>query len=364
MKIIPIGKPQIIMSNPQSRHNYFGWPTVARLQNGKIAVVASGFRLRHVCPFGKTVISYSEDEGKTYTPPAVVIDTVLDDRDGGILPFGEKSVIVTSFNNTVAFQRKYAASAYDTSYLNSVTPEEENAAIGATFRISHDCGVTFGPIHKSPVTSPHGPVSLPDGSLLWIGRTFSPGNSPMPGVDRIKAYRISPDGSMEFVGQIENIQIDGRTLLSCEPHAVVLDDGTILVHIRTHSYDGSNTIFTIFQSESRDFGKTWTTPRQLLPLSGGAPPHLFKHPSGVLICTYAHRGTPFSTPPYAIKAMFSWDNGKTWDTDHSIYTTGLGPDLGYPSTILLADGSLLTVFYGRLEADSPAVVMQQRWRFE
>ncbi|MBQ8552488.1 MAG: hypothetical protein IJ428_06720 [Clostridia bacterium] len=63
MKITPIGSPETVMHNPDSRHNYFAWPTVTRLQNGKLAVVASGFRLFHVCPFGKTVISYSEDDG-------------------------------------------------------------------------------------------------------------------------------------------------------------------------------------------------------------------------------------------------------------------------------------------------------------
>ena len=84
MKIIPSGDVRVIMQNPCSRHNYFGWPTAAKLQNGRIAVVASGFRCRHVCPFGKTVIAYSEDGGETYTLPAPVIDTVLDDRDGGI----------------------------------------------------------------------------------------------------------------------------------------------------------------------------------------------------------------------------------------------------------------------------------------
>ena len=67
-------------------------------------MVASGFRLRHLCPFGKAVIAYSEDAGETYTQPAPVIDTVLDDRDSGIVPFGEKQVIVTSFNNTVEDQ--------------------------------------------------------------------------------------------------------------------------------------------------------------------------------------------------------------------------------------------------------------------
>ena len=99
MKIIQIGDPKIVMDNPNSHHNYFGWPTVARLQNGKIAVAASGFRLRHVCPFGKAVMSVSEDEGAHYTAPAPIIDTVLDDRDTGLCPFGESGLVLTSFNN-------------------------------------------------------------------------------------------------------------------------------------------------------------------------------------------------------------------------------------------------------------------------
>ena len=118
MKIQKIGEPKIIISNPDSYHNYFAWPTVSRLQNGKIAVVASGFRLAHVCPFGKAVISYSENEGESYTVPAPIIDTPLDDRDAGILAFGESNVIVTSFNNKVEFQMsekdnaKYGGDAY------------------------------------------------------------------------------------------------------------------------------------------------------------------------------------------------------------------------------------------------------------
>jgi hypothetical protein len=145
MKIMTHGEPQIIMSNPSSHHSYFGWPTAAKLQNGKIAVVASGFRRRHICPFGKTVISYSEDEGKTYTRPAPVIDTTLDDRDGGIVAFGESGVIVTSFNNHVDFQKSLPyADAYDHAYLDTVTNEEDARDIGATFVFSSDFGVTFG----------------------------------------------------------------------------------------------------------------------------------------------------------------------------------------------------------------------------
>ena len=93
---ITVSENKIIMSNDTSIFNYFGWPTVARLKNGKLAVVASGFRLAHVCPFGKCVISFSEDEGKSWTFPTPVIDTLLDDRDGGITPFGESSFFISS----------------------------------------------------------------------------------------------------------------------------------------------------------------------------------------------------------------------------------------------------------------------------
>lgn len=356
MRIIKSGPPRIIISNPHSHHNYFGWPTVAKLQNGRIAVVASGFRRRHVCPFGKTVISYSEDGGETYTPPAPVIDTVLDDRDGGILAFGESGVIVTSFNNTTAFQRRNSESdAYDLSYLDTVDPQEEADALGATFRISQDRGVTFGALHKSPVSSPHGPLKLPDGTLLWIGYRFSPNDTPQPDAC-IEAHRIYPDGTMEYVGRIENVTIDGAEPLSCEPHAVLLDDGTLLAHIRVEQ--DRPRIFTIWQSESRDGGKTWSKPVSLLPLNGGSPPHILKHSSGVLICTYGYR-----QPPYGIKAMFSRDNGRTWDHGYDVYVNNVSSDLGYPSSVELDDGSILTVFYAHPGENEPAVIMQQKWQF-
>ena len=231
MKVVLTENPKIIMSNPDSRHSYFAWPSIARLQNGKLAVVASGFRLKHVCPFGKTVISYSEDEGRTYTLPAPVIDTPLDDRDGGILAFGEKSVMVTSFNNSVRFQREFQKNrttkdinqAYMLSYLDTVDPEEEQKYWGSTFRISHDLGVTFGEILKSPITSPHGPIQLRDGSILWVGRIFAEKGLDLA-LDRIFSYRVNPDGSMEKLGEIEDIFYEGKKLLSCEPYAFELAD--------------------------------------------------------------------------------------------------------------------------------------------
>ena len=352
MKVVKIDEPKVVMSSPDSKHGYFGWPTACRLQNGKIAVVASGFRLRHVCPFGKTVISYSENDGETYTYPAPVIDTPLDDRDGGIVAFGEKNVVVTSFNNTAEFQRKSTEDPYCLSYIDTITKQDEEKYLGASYRISEDCGVTFGEIKKVPVMIPHGPLVMNDGSLLWIGRPYDHRNTK----DCIKTYKENAEGEFELIGEIENVINDsGEMAVSCEPHSILLKDGSILTHIRVQLAG----YFTVFQSKSTDGGRTWTKPRQLLDDFGGAPPHLFRHSSGLLMCTYCLREAPF-----VVKVMFSKDEGETWDTGHDIYVNGVSADMGYPSTVELKDKSLLTVFYATPEKGAKAVIMQQKWRFE
>ncbi len=346
MQIELIGKPKTIISNPHSHHGYFAWPTVSRLQDGKIAVGASGFRVEHVCPFGKAVISYSYDGGETYTLPAPVIDTPLDDRDAGLCPFGENGVIFTSFNNTAEMQREYNKDdKYVQSYIDTITKEDEEKYLGSSFRISRDCGITFGEIIHSPVTSPHGPTELKDGTVLWAGNNF---NNVYGGIE---IHRLNTEnGETELIGNIANID---KELFFNEPHLVELPDGTLICHIRVEN----DTVFTIYQSVSNDKGKTWSEPERLLDETGGAPPHLLLLSSGMLICTYGRR-----KKPYGIMAMISLDGGKSWEKDIRIFDAFDSDDLGYPSTVEFDDGTLLTVFYAT-EADGiPCRIMQQKWK--
>jgi len=48
----------------------------------------------------------------------------------------------------------------------------------------------------------------------------------------------------------------------------------------------------------------------------------------------------------------------------SIATDGIGSDLGYPSTVELADGQLLTVWYERMKESPKAVLRQAKWSIE
>jgi hypothetical protein len=144
----------------------------------------------------------------------------------------------------------------------------------------------------------------------------------------------------------------------CEVHAVVLEDGSVLAHIRVER-KAAPSLFTLFQTVSRDGGRTWSEPRQILSDLGGAPSHLLKTSSGMLICSYGYR-----REPYCVRVMFSRDNGETWENESDIYVNGINKDLGYPSTVELSDGSFITVFYAHLGQEESAVILQQRWKIE
>lgn len=378
---------KVICANRNSIHNYFAWPTVARLPGGALAVVASGLRIKHVDPFGKGMICYSFNEGRTWTPPAVVLDTPLDDRDCGITVFGE-NVMLTSFNNQICTQMDWLVTekdheigtlspdseiqlydngcldsrkAYIEGYLKYVNAQKAEADfLGSTYRISTDGGFTFGPVKKAPVTAPHGPAAAPNGTLYYIGYPFGAVNTP----NNLQCWHMGKDGNFQLTGYIPNIpeRMYGMELCSYEPHAVVLPDGKILVHIRVQTpYTGEHATlcFTLWQSESADGGKTFTPPHRISNDEQlGAPPHLLQLKDGTLICVLGLR-----EPPFGIRAIVSQDEGNTWSKPFTLYDNqGISLDLGYPASVELNDGRILTVFYAHPEPGAPAEIMQVIWK--
>ena len=354
VKKLAAGEKRVICSNASSPFGYFAWPSVIRLDDGKIACAMSGFRLKHICPFGKACIMYSSDEGKTWTNPAPVIDTPLDDRDAGLTSFGKGRLIMTSFNNTTGFQESVnmrrnsehspsseAQRCFIEAYIDLVRAGyDENKYLGSTYRISEDGGNTFGPLRFSPVTAPHGPMRMLDGSLMYIGRRFSRDDSFDDGSRPfIECHKLNASDSFEYVSAIENIEDEQGLLYSCEPHAVQLQDGRIIVHIRVQG-SADHKVFTIYQSESYDNGLHFTKPHRILGRLGGAPAHLLLHSGGMLVSVCGYREKPCE-----IRAMFSRDGGETWDTDWVLDDEGESGDLGYPASVELSDGSILTVYY-------------------
>ncbi len=145
-----------------------------------------------------------------------------------------------------------------------------------------------------------------------------------------------------------------------EPHAVELPSGRIIGIIRIEEHGEKKLqasgipVFSLMQTESDDGGHTWTTAR---PLGfHGSPPHVLRHASGVLVITYGYRKEPFGQ-----RVALSRDDGATWDHDWIVCDNGPDGDLGYPSTIELADGSLFTVYYQKAAAGEKCSLLWSKW---
>ena len=113
--------------------------------------------------------------------------------------------------------------------------------------------------------------------------------------------------------------------------------------------------FSMVQTLSDDGGRTWSIPT---PLGfHGSPPHLLRHSSGLLLLCYGYRQAR-----YGQRAAWSRDDGATWEHDWIIRDDGPDGDLGYPSTVELADGSLFTVCYQKCSGDRKCSLLCSRWR--
>ena len=326
---------------------YQGWPTVARRSNGELVLVYSGGRQRHVCPFGRVELMTSRDEGATWTWPRVVLDGILDDRDAGILETKEGTLLVTSFSSLayVPGLNRMAPKPipWQAAHIRG-TAEQRQAALGTWMCRSEDGGLNWSARYDSIVNSPHGPIALKDGRLLYAGKRLW--------TDQRNGVCISTDDGKSFEWLCEIPTRDGDKFSEYhELHAAEMQDGRIVVQIRNQNR--SNDRETL-QCHSSDGGKSFSTPQAIGVW--GLPSHLLKLQDGRLLMSYGHR-----RPPFGNQARVSDDSGKTWSDPISISADGSGGDLGYPSTVQLSNGQLLSVWYEKLAGSSRAVLRQAVW---
>ncbi|MBO5286468.1 MAG: exo-alpha-sialidase [Clostridia bacterium] len=326
---------------------YSGWPTITKLDNGDILCGFSGNRYEHICPFGQTLLTVSHDDGLTFSDPVAVVNTPFDDRDGGVTGKG-KQVLVTSFNNTFEFQKRMVeerkpknADIY-LDYINKNANADVNE-VCSSITVSEDYGKTFNVKYKIPISSPHGPIVLKDGRYFHVGRAFSIERTDIPRekeTDELPEgiyYQFSDDGYNWTEPQL--IPIDYADDLYCEPHAIELNNGEVLVGIRYHkNFDHS--VMRIVGIVSKNNISDWEKP--FMFDVDGSPPHFFRHSSGAIIMTYGKRSEPRSE-----MATVSFDDGKTWSEPKVISKISESGDLGYPSSVELNDGSIFTAYYQR-----------------
>jgi Neuraminidase (sialidase) len=91
---------------------------------------------------------------------------------------------------------------------------------------------------------------------------------------------------------------------------------------------------------SEDDGRTWQYSKQLTR-EEQHPGHITSLENGDLLLTYGNR----IPGEYGVAVKFSSDLGKTWSEEYLLVDDLKSRDCGYPSSIQLSDGSVLTAYY-------------------
>lgn len=233
-----------------------------------------------------------------------------------------------------------------------IKKEWENGSASVSYRISSSKRGVDGAWTRKQ-------IALPSVALIQTlkrGIVTKDGTIMIPAYGRLKTtdpamramFLRSTDNGNEW--QLITAAYDGFHNFA-EPDVIQTPDGKILCMMRCDSNkdgaEGQKEEGYLWQAISEDDGQTWGTPQKTS--MWGYPPDLMQLKDGRLLCTYGYRRSPFG-----IRATFSHDNGRTWDTNNEIIlrndALSIGKkarigDLGYPSTVQLTDGSLFTVYY-------------------
>ena len=341
-------------------HLYHGWPTLTRRSDGELLVVCSGGRESHVCPFGWVEMMRSKDGGKSWGWPRVLMDTAIDDRDAGVCETAQGSLLATTFTSLAYIEYMAKAEAGTKGRFTDWTDDglkrwkaahrrtpaaDREGMLGTWMLRSTDGGVTWSAPYRVPVNSPHGPIPLSDGRVIYAGKRLWHKNK------RIGVADSSDDGkTWRWLAEIPTRDGDDFTNYH-ELHIGEAANGDLICQIRNHNKAHER---ETLQTESSDGGRTWSMPHSIGVW--GLPSHLVRLQDGRLLMTYGHRREPFGN-----LARVSEDHGKTWSGPVTISNDGKGGDLGYPSTAQLDDGTLVTIWYEVMKGSPRAVLRQARW---
>jgi hypothetical protein len=131
---------------------------------------------------------------------------------------------------------------------------------------------------------------------------------------------------------------------------VQLKTGRVIMMIRVNTHPYNDSLCVLWESYSDDNGKTWVAP--FATSLWGYPPHLALLADGRVLCTYGYR-----RPPYGQRACLSEDE-VNWSLADEVVLRDDAPngDLGYPVSIELERGVVLTVYY---QPDVPPGTIQR-----
>jgi sialidase-1 len=337
----PVRRARVVrhLSIYESRSEYCAWPSLAGTSDGDLIVLFTRSE-EHLGPDGAILLSRSTDKGRTWQRPVVVLDSPIDDRESGITALRDGRLLA-HFWSTFHTRESYGSLPPDSyrrgvidrwiAFLERPAYRAAESSSGAWSAVSTDGGRTWSKLFRGH-DSVHGGIELSEAELLLASYREHP--------DTITVYAAAPPACSWST--VATIPSPGPASVSfCEPHILQLTSGRVIMMIRAtvRPYNDQDPRCVLWESYSDDNGRTWVDPFPT-PL-WGFPPHLLLLSDGRVLCTYGYR-----RPPYGERACVSVD-GITWSPDDELVLRDDAPngDLGYPASIEIEPGLILSVYY-------------------
>ena len=296
------------------------FPVACRLQDGRIAVVLRG-GAPHIGIQGRLDMVFSSDEGKTWSKPIVVADHKADDRNPAFGQAKDGTLVVGFW-----LAENYRPDGkWDESLKKSSTWVTRSSDGGKTWSSPAQIDVSdleYGSPYGKIVTQPDGAMLMPiyGSGVLETGK-------PRPTGDFSYLYRSTYNGKTW-----SRFSTVGATRFN-ETALLRLDSGEFLAAMRT--VDPQD----VWLTRSKDGGKTWSEPKPLTP-ARVHPADLVQLPDGRVLLVAGDRRNPFG-----VRGVIGTVDTFDWANSFQLSDTATNNDCGYPSSIVLKDSRVMTIYY-------------------
>jgi hypothetical protein len=312
--------PEVHRTPVATGQGYF--PVACRLQDGRIAVVMRG-GAPHIGIKGRLDISFSDDEGKTWSKPTVVIDSEVDDRNPAFGQAKDGTLVVGYWHcNNYDANGKFKDMPHA-----SKTKVTRSTDGGKTWSTPADIDVS-----DLDYGSPYGKiVTLPDGAMLMAVYGSAPGGGGQrghQGGDYSYLYRSTDNG--QTWARFSTV---GKERFN-ETSVLRLESGELMAAMRS-----SRPHQDVWLTRSTDGGKTWSEPSRLTE-DKVHPADLTQLPDGRVLVVVGDRRNPFG-----VRGIVATADKLNFANAFKVVDTATSGDCGYPSSVVLKDGRILTVYY-------------------
>lgn len=300
------------------------FPVICKLKDGEILAAVRGGGL-HKFSWGKARVDLvrSVDGGQTWSQPVTVADDPgRDELNPALGQLSDGTVVLAfwSYKGTMDFESHDALKALRGKlvFLESQFYTRRSKDGGRSW----DDPILFQPPTK--LGSVHGKIVEIDKAALMTYYSFDP-ESRNGAVYLLR----SRDGGKSWGDPTLLAQDYNETALA------VLPSGRLAAALRSAHGQSVSVCF------SDDGGRTWTAPKGVTN-DNEHPGDLVVLPDNRLVLTYGERNRPFG-----VRSLISPDGGKTWDRKNTVVLAWDAPnrDCGYPSSVALDDGRILTMYY-------------------